>query len=210
MSVFALCRRWALGSFSMVNREGLKRNHSIYAFWGGQDSFGWTDSKHESIHNKIRLNWSHVSYHEALSVPSLALHFWQKYDLPGCVCPAIPVYCKCYATQWPWGPRRVKQFLNRYIKLIYRIVNATHSPRFGYSNFIWWRVQVMGSSLFSFLVSCYVLPLRSKCHPQHPVLKHHQSMFFPKCILLYILIFTLLGNGKENILNGVVGSSPRV
>jgi hypothetical protein len=29
--------------------------------------------------------------------------------------------------------------------------------------------------------SCHFLPLRSKYSPQHRILKHPQSMFFPSC-----------------------------
>ena len=59
------------------------------------------------------------------------------------------------------------------------------------------------SSICSFLHSRYLFPLRPKYSPQHPSLKHPQSMFLPQCeplsftpiqntgkiIVLYILIF---------------------
>jgi hypothetical protein len=56
----------------------------------------------------------------------------------------------------------------------------SHPRRLHYSNYTWWRVQitklfVMQFSLFSF----HLIRLRSKYPPQHPVLKHPQSMFFP-------------------------------
>jgi hypothetical protein len=47
-----------------------------------------------------------------------------------------------------------------------------------HSNNIWWSVQVMMLLIMqSSLASCHFLHLRSKCSVQHPVLKHHQSMF---------------------------------
>jgi hypothetical protein len=59
---------------------------------------------------------------------------------------------------------------------------------------------------------CYFIPLRSKYSPQHPVLKHPQSIRFPQCqrpslrstkttgriMVLYILTFTFLDSRWEN------------
>ena len=40
----------------------------------------------------------------------------------------------------------------------------------------------LSSSLYSFLpLPCYLVPLRPKYSPQHPILKHPQPTFFPHC-----------------------------
>ena len=39
----------------------------------------------------------------------------------------------------------------------------------------------LSSSLCSFLHSCYLVPLRLKYSPQHPILKHPQPTFLPQC-----------------------------
>jgi hypothetical protein len=58
--------------------------------------------------------------------------------------------------------------------------HPSHTPRFDHPNNIWRSVQVMKLLIMKFSsVSYHFLPLRSKYSPQHPVLKHPQSMFFP-------------------------------
>jgi hypothetical protein len=48
--------------------------------------------------------------------------------------------------------------------------------------YTWWRVQVMKLLIMQFSpTSRHFFSLRSKYSPQHPFLKHPQSMFFPKC-----------------------------
>jgi hypothetical protein len=55
-----------------------------------------------------------------------------------------------------------------------------HSPWFDLPNNIWWWVQIMKLPTVQLsLFSCYFIPLRSKYSPQHPVLKHPQSVPFP-------------------------------
>jgi hypothetical protein len=69
---------------------------------------------------------------------------------------------------------------------------------------IWWRVCVTTLLLMRFSSFLSLLSLKSKRSPQHPVLRHPQSVFFPKCerpsstpkqnnrwnnIFLYIVIF---------------------
>ena len=45
------------------------------------------------------------------------------------------------------------------------------------------------------LDSCYLVPLRAKYSPQHPVLRQPQSMFFPQC---KINSFTPIQNNWQN------------
>jgi hypothetical protein len=49
-----------------------------------------------------------------------------------------------------------------------------------YSKYIWRRVQVMKLLIMQFSpTSCHFISLQSKHFPQHPVLKHPQSIFLP-------------------------------
>jgi hypothetical protein len=56
----------------------------------------------------------------------------------------------------------------------------SHPPWLDNSNYTWRTVQVMKLPIMQFsLTSYHFIPLRSKYSPQHPVLKHPQSMFLP-------------------------------
>jgi hypothetical protein len=56
----------------------------------------------------------------------------------------------------------------------------SHPPRLHYSNDTWRRVQITKFLVMQFsLFSRHLIPLWSKYLPQHPVLKHPQSMFLP-------------------------------
>jgi hypothetical protein len=53
-------------------------------------------------------------------------------------------------------------------------------PRLDHFNYTCRRVQIMKLLVTQFSPpSCHLIPLRSKYPPQHPVLKHPQSMFAP-------------------------------
>jgi hypothetical protein len=50
-----------------------------------------------------------------------------------------------------------------------------------------WAVQII--ELLNMKVSphpCYIVPLRLKHSPQHPILKHTQYTFLPKCNVRYV------------------------
>jgi hypothetical protein len=56
----------------------------------------------------------------------------------------------------------------------------SNPPWLDHSNYTWRRVQVMKLLIMQFSpTSHHFIPLRSKYCPQHPVLKHPQSMFLP-------------------------------
>jgi hypothetical protein len=57
----------------------------------------------------------------------------------------------------------------------------SHPPCLHHPNNTGWGVQTMQLLIMQFsLTSRYFIPIRSKYSPKHPVLKHPQSMFFPK------------------------------
>ena len=56
------------------------------------------------------------------------------------------------------------------------MLHPSHSSQSDHLNNIWWGVSC---SLRSFLHSCYLVPLRPKYSPQHPMLKHPQPTFLP-------------------------------
>jgi hypothetical protein len=56
----------------------------------------------------------------------------------------------------------------------------SHPPWLDHSNYTWQRVQAMKLLIMQFFPTSYhFMLLRSKYSPQHPVLKHLKSMFFP-------------------------------
>jgi hypothetical protein len=51
--------------------------------------------------------------------------------------------------------------------------HQSHPPRLDYSNYTWWEVQITKLLVMQFSPpSRYLIPLRSKCRPRHPVHKH--------------------------------------
>ena len=58
----------------------------------------------------------------------------------------------------------------------------SHSSRFDHRNDIWWAIQIIKLHIMQFSpLPCYIVPLRPKYSPQHPVLKHPQATFLPQC-----------------------------
>ena len=54
--------------------------------------------------------------------------------------------------------------------------------RFDYSDNIWWEIQIMKLLTVQLRpVPCHLVPRRVKYLPQHPILRHPQSVFFPQC-----------------------------
>jgi hypothetical protein len=89
----------------------------------------------------------------------------------------------------------------------------SHTPWLDHSNYTWWRVQVMNLLTMQFYAtSRHFISLQSKYSPQHPVLKHPQSMSslnvtdqvshphrtIGKIIVLYILICMFLDSWWED------------
>ena len=79
----------------------------------------------------------------------------------------------------------------------------SHSSWFAHPN-IWWGIHSIKRLLMSSPLSSYLIPLRPKYSPQHPILKHVQPTSLPQCdqvshpyntTVLYILISVFL-NGK--------------
>jgi hypothetical protein len=60
------------------------------------------------------------------------------------------------------------------------MTRPSHPSLLDYSNYTWNRVQVMKLIIMQFSpTSCLIIPLWSKYSPQHPVVKHPQSLFLP-------------------------------
>ena len=58
----------------------------------------------------------------------------------------------------------------------------SHSSRFYHPHNIGWVVQIIKLLIMQFSpLSCYLVPLRPKSSPQHPILKHPQHTFLPQC-----------------------------
>jgi hypothetical protein len=56
----------------------------------------------------------------------------------------------------------------------------SHSSRFYHPHNCGWSVQIMKLLIMKFSpLPCYLVPLRPKYSPQHPILKHPQPTFLP-------------------------------
>jgi hypothetical protein len=58
------------------------------------------------------------------------------------------------------------------------------SSRFYHPHNIGWAVQIIKLLIMKFSpLPCYLVPLRPRSSPQHPILKHPQPTFLPQCQL---------------------------
>jgi hypothetical protein len=56
-------------------------------------------------------------------------------------------------------------------------LSISHPPWLDHANYIWQRIQVMKLPIMQFPpISCHIISLQSKHSPQHPILRHPQSM----------------------------------
>jgi len=56
-----------------------------------------------------------------------------------------------------------------------------HSFWFDHPNNIWCGIQIIQLVMWSSPLHCYIVTLRTRYFPQHPILKHIQPMFLPPC-----------------------------
>lgn len=60
------------------------------------------------------------------------------------------------------------------------VLHQSRFPSFRHQNNVWWEVQIILLFIMTISpVSLYLLPLRSKYLPQHPILEHPQLIFLP-------------------------------
>ena len=71
----------------------------------------------------------------------------------------------------------------------------SHSSRFYHLNNIGWRVQIIKLLIMLTPLPCYLVPLRPKYSPLHPILKHSQPTFLPQCERPN---FTVIQNNRQN------------
>ena len=56
-----------------------------------------------------------------------------------------------------------------------------HSSRFYHPNSTWWAAQIIKLlTMYFYPLPCYLVSLRLKYSPQHPILKHPQTIFLPQ------------------------------
>jgi hypothetical protein len=59
---------------------------------------------------------------------------------------------------------------------------TSHSSRFYHLHNRGWGINIINLLIMKFCsLSCYLVPLRPKYSPQHPILKQPQSTFRPQC-----------------------------
>ena len=62
------------------------------------------------------------------------------------------------------------------------MLRPSHCSRFDHANNVEWGVQVIKLLIMLFSpLPCYLVPLRPKYYPQHPILKHPLPTFLPQC-----------------------------
>ena len=65
----------------------------------------------------------------------------------------------------------------------------SHSSRLDHPNNIWWGVQIIKLLVIKCVpFPCYLVPLRPKYSPQHPILKYSQPTFLTQCKLPNFII----------------------
>ena len=69
---------------------------------------------------------------------------------------------------------------------------SSHSSLFYHPKNIGWAVQIIKLLIMPFSpLPSYLVPLRPKYSPQHPILKYPQPMFLPQCELVSIFFLAL-------------------
>jgi hypothetical protein len=59
---------------------------------------------------------------------------------------------------------------------------SSHFPRFDLPNSTEWGEKIIKLLIMQFSpLSCYLVPLRTRYSPQHPILRHSQPTFLPQC-----------------------------
>jgi len=85
------------------------------------------------------------------------------------------------------------------------VSRPSHSSQVDHPNNIWWRVQMIKLLfMYSSPLPCYLVPLRPKYLPQHPILGHSQPMFLSKCESLSL---TPIQNNRQNYSGVLVSNS---
>ena len=73
--------------------------------------------------------------------------------------------------------------------------SPSHSSQFDCRHNIWWVQIIKLLCIWPSRLPCYLVPLRSKYSPQHPILKHPQPTFHPRCERPS---YTLIQNTRHN------------
>ena len=77
-------------------------------------------------------------------------------------------------------------------------LHVLHTPPISFFS-IWSPEQYLVSSIHHKApLPCYLIPLRPKYSPQHPILKHPQPMFLPQCERPH---FTPIQNNRQNYIS---------
>ena len=104
----------------------------------------------------------------------------------------------CRSSKWPLSlrsPHRNSVYISPLPHARY-MPRPSHSSRFYHPNNIAWGVQIIKILITQFTpLPFYLVPLRPKDSPQHPILNHPQSTFHPPCERPS---FTPIQNDRQN------------
>ena len=88
------------------------------------------------------------------------------------------------SSKWPLSlryPHQIPAFTSPLPHARY-MSRPSHSTPLYHPNNIGWAVQIIKLLIMYFSpLPCYLIPLRTKYSPPHPILKHPQSTFLPQC-----------------------------
>jgi hypothetical protein len=83
------------------------------------------------------------------------------------------------SSEWPLFRSSNQNFVCvSHLSSAFCVPRPSHPPWFDHPN-NWWSVEIYEAPHYSVFSSLPPLPQRFKYSPQHPVLKHPQSVFFP-------------------------------
>jgi len=87
------------------------------------------------------------------------------------------------SSKWPLSLKSSHQnsVCNSPVFHMYHVSHTSHSSWCDDLNNIWWEIHIMKLLFISLLHSRYLVLLRPKYLPQHPVVEHPQPMFLPRC-----------------------------
>jgi hypothetical protein len=150
-----------------------------------EQSHSWEADSHQATQEISSLLWNTKVHYHVHKSPSLGPILRERNPLHTFP-PYFPkIHTNIILPSTPWSSELSSPDFPPKVLYAFRICACymslqSHPPWFNHPNNIWWSLQVMKFLIMqSSPASRYFLRLTSKYSPQHPVLKHPQSVLFP-------------------------------